>query len=171
MHLGRPARTAAWAAAGLLLLLVPAAAGCSSDGGGGGDGGGRTAASSPAATAAGPADPARARAEIEKNWETFFAAETPAAKRAEVLENGDAMAPLLSGLSADSLPAKPSARVTEVAFTSPTEARVTYDLLVGSTPVLPGIKGTAILQDGVWKVSTRTVCELVALSGNSAPGC
>ncbi|QES52686.1 hypothetical protein DEJ50_26405 [Streptomyces venezuelae] len=163
MHLGRPARTAVRSAA-VLLFLVPAAAGCSSDGGGGS----RPAASSPAVS--GPVDPTRAKAEIEKNWEAFFAAATPAAQRAGLLENGAALEPLLAGLSTESLSAKPSARVTEVSFTSPTGARVTYDLLVGGTAVLPGSKGTAVLQDGVWKVSAKTVCDLVALSGKSVPG-
>jgi hypothetical protein len=89
-----------------------------------------------------------------------------------VVENGDQLRPLLTAFSADENAARSSAKVTDVRFTSATEATVTYDLLVGGTPALPGSKGTSVLQDQTWKVTVKTLCALVELSGNAAaPGC
>ncbi|MGG8407710.1 hypothetical protein ACM614_14360, partial [Streptomyces sp. 12297] len=124
------------------------------------------------ASAPGPADPAAAKAEIEKNWTTFFDPKASTAEKTRVLEDGDTVRPLLEGFATDPNAATSSARVTDVTFTSPTDARVTYDLLVGGAPALPAAKGTAVFQDQVWKVSLKTLCALVRLSGNAVPtGC
>ncbi|MFG2299034.1 hypothetical protein [Streptomyces sp. NPDC048603] len=118
-----------------------------------------------------PVDAVAARAEVEENWALFFDGRTPAAERVRVLENGSGMAPLLARLEADPSATRTSAEVGEVLFTSPTEARVTYDLRVGGNPLLSGSKGTAVLRDGTWKVSARTLCELARSGGKDAPGC
>ncbi|MFK4226875.1 hypothetical protein [Streptomyces sp. NPDC019890] len=173
VHVRHP-RTAAWAAAAVL-ILVPAAAGCSDEGGGGSTTPTPSAtapptASAPAASA--PADPAAAKAEIMKNWTTFFDPKATTDAKVKVLENGDQLRPLLAAFSGDKNAAQSSAKVTDVQFTSATEATVTYDLLVGGTPALPGSKGSAVYQDQTWKVSVKTLCALVQLSGNAAaPGC
>ncbi|MBT2406449.1 MULTISPECIES: hypothetical protein [unclassified Streptomyces] len=172
MVLSRHPRSAAWAAAAVL-LLAPAAAGCSSDSGDGGP------AQTPSVVVpvvptptSGPTDPAAAKAQIEENWTAFFDGTVPAEEKTRLLENGERLGPLLAGFAADPNAAKSSAKVTAVDFTSATEARVTYDLLVGGTTALPDSKGNSVLQDGVWKVSVKTLCALVKLSGNaSAPGC
>ncbi|WP_406001716.1 hypothetical protein [Streptomyces sp. NBC_00829] len=174
----RHPRTAAWAAAAML-ILVPAAAGCSDDGGS------TSATPTPSATASaepspsasapagnGPADPAAAKAEIEKNWTTFFDPQASTDAKVSTLENGDQLRPLLAAFANDKNAAQTSVKVTDVQFTSPTEATVTYDLLVGGNPALPGSKGTAVYQDQTWKVSVKALCALVKLSGNAAaPGC
>lgn len=162
------ARAAAAAAA---LLLVPAlAAGASASGPGAGGNARPPAAAAPAAPAVDdPADPAAARAEIERNWVRFFDARTSTEERAGVLEYGDLMEPLLAGLAKIPNADKSSAKVKAVAFTSPTEATVTYDVLVAGTPELSDSKGIAVLDDGVWKVSLKSLCGLIELSGNTAP--
>ena len=68
---------------------------------------------------------------------------------------------------------KTRAAVTTVAFTSATEAAVTYDLSVAGTVMLPGAQGKAVLEGGTWKVSKQTFCTLVNLSagGTPVPGC
>lgn len=185
MDLGRHPRIGVWAAAAVL-ATVPALAGCSSDAGKDASGT-TTSAGAPATpgtpatittpatavtpTGDGPADPAAARAQVEKNWATFFDSKVSVEDKAEVLENGELLEPLLGGFAGDPNAAASSAKVTDVVFTSPTEARVTYDLLVGGAPALPGSKGIAVLEDGVWKVSAKTLCALIELSGNAAPGC
>lgn len=129
---------------------------------------------SPTATApaAQPADPAAAKAQIEKNWTTFFDPEASTDAKVKVLENGEALRPLLAAFGNDKNAARSSAKVTDVTFGSPTQAAVTYDLLIGGNPALPGAKGTAVFQDQTWKVSVKTLCALVRLSGNAAaPGC
>lgn len=172
----RHPRTAVWAAAAVL-VLIPAAAAC-------GDNGYEAPASptptvttpatppvSPPAASA-PADPAAARTEIEENWTAFFDPATSMEDRVKVLENGEMMRPVLTAFANDPNAARSSAKVTDVQFTSATQATVTFDLLVGGAPALPDSKGNAVLQDDTWKVSVKTLCALVELSANAAvPGC
>jgi hypothetical protein len=177
---GPRARTAALAAAAVL-ALVPLAAAC------GGSEDASDAAQSPAiqttseapdptgsptgATDA-PADEAAARKEVEKNWTAFFDPKTPTDEKVRLLENGEQMRPVLDAFSGDANAAKTSAKVKEVDFASATQANVTYDLVVGTSPALTDSKGSAVYQDGIWKVSRSTLCALVKISGNAAvPGC
>jgi len=130
--------------------------------------------SSPTGTAsgAGPADAAAATAQIKQNWQTFFDPKTTIPNKEKYLENGTVLAPLLQGFAADPRIAQVSAAVTNVAFTSPTTATVTYSLSLQGTVVEPNATGKAVLQDGTWKVADATLCGLVALTGNtSLPGC
>ena len=89
------------------------------------------------------------------------------------LENGDQMAPVLQAFSSDKRGGQVQAEVNKVEFTSATEADVTYTLTLKGATVMPDAKGTAVEQDDVWKVSVKTLCGLVGLSGNASPlpGC
>ncbi|MFF3327206.1 hypothetical protein [Streptomyces sp. NPDC002889] len=169
MRRATPARTAAWAAAASL-VLASAAAGCSESGGG------ESSSPAPSVTApsvpSGPADPAAAEQEIRTNWSTFFDPGSSADQRVRVLENGESLRPALESFGKDSNAAQATAEVKTVQFISPTEANVTFDVLVNGTPVLPGTKGSAVLQEDIWKVSRKTLCTLVRLSGSAElPGC
>ncbi|MDO0931938.1 hypothetical protein QQY66_09665 [Streptomyces sp. DG2A-72] len=166
--------------AALLLLLAPALAACGDDEGGGSETPLPTPTveqteqpTSPAAS--GPADTAAAEREIEQNWQKFFDPATSAQDKQSVLENGDRMAPVLAAFSGDERGGQVQAKVTAVEFTSPTEANVTYDLTLKGATALPGASGTAVEQDGAWKVSAKTLCALVSMSGNASasalPGC
>lgn len=83
------------------------------------------------------------------------------------------MAPVLQAFSGDERGGQVQAEVTKVEFTSATEADVTYTLTLKGATVMPNAKGTAVEQDDVWKVSVKTLCGLVGLSGNASPlpGC
>ncbi|NBM17919.1 hypothetical protein [Streptomyces sp. GC420] len=174
---------AAWAAAAVL-LTVPSVAACGDDGGGNEPAPSPTATTSaPAApseetgetqeTASAPADPAAAEKEIKENWARFFDPDVSMEDKAEVLENGERLTPVLQAFSGDQRGQEVEATVTDVAFTSPTDADVTYDLALQGQTALPDAKGVSVLQDGVWKVSAKTLCALVRLSGNATPvpGC
>ncbi|WP_251016466.1 hypothetical protein [Streptomyces sp. ISL-99] len=172
---GRHPRTAAWAAAAML-ILVPAAAACGDDN--------DAPEAPPRSPAVGtsppaiperdaPADPAAARAAVEKSWKTFFDPKASVETKAKVLQNGERMRSLLTAFADDPNAKRSSVDVKDVKFTSATEADVTYDLLVGGQPALPDSKGTSVLQGDVWKVSVKTLCALVQVSGNAPvpPGC
>ena len=85
------------------------------------------------------------------------------------------MGPVMAAFSGDERGGQVEAQVTEVEFTSPTKATVTYTLLVNGATALPDTSGTAVEDDGTWKVSVSTLCALVQLSGNASasalPGC
>lgn len=162
-------RTSALLVAVLAALTVSA---CGSDGD-------TKAASSPSPSVeaspstSGPADPVAAEVEVRKAWEGFFNGAAPAAGRAAFLERAGDLAPALALAGKDPNAGKTSAKVTAVAFSSATEATVTYDLSSAGTVVLPGAQGKAVIEGGAWKVSAQTFCQLTALAaaGKAVPGC
>ncbi|WP_420032880.1 hypothetical protein ACN2WE_09315 [Streptomyces sp. cg28] len=165
----RRGRVAALAA---VLSLGPALVAC---GGSGGSDGGSTKTPTTqrptvTATATAPADPAAAEREIKANWKKFFSPDVPLDQKTELLENGSVMQKVLEKFNGDRRGGQVQAEVTKVAFTSPTSADVTYSLTIKGATVLPNAKGVSVEQDGVWKVSVRTLCALVRLSGNASPG-
>ncbi|MFD8015808.1 hypothetical protein [Streptomyces sp. NPDC058955] len=167
-------RRAAALAATAVLLLTPAVAACSDDEPATGNQ--VTSTAPPGMTAQPPGagepdDPAAAKAEITRNWTAFFDPDTPAAERVELLENGEEMRDVLAAFADNPQAAATTAKVTGVAFTSASGADVTYDLLVGGNPLLPDSRGTSVLQDDTWKVSVKTLCGLVKLSGVTVEGC
>ncbi|GAP47609.1 hypothetical protein [Streptomyces azureus] len=161
--------------AALVLALAPALAACGDDDGGG------SAATPPqptvdrttSAPASAPADRAAAETEIRQNWQKFFDPKTSTEDKQAVLENGDRMGPVLKAFSGDERGGQVQAKVTRIEFTSATEADVTYTLTLKGATALPDASGTAVEQDGTWKVSAKTLCALVQLSGNASPvpGC
>ncbi len=128
----------------------------------------------PASTGAGnaPADPAAARAEIVANWAKFFSPASSLDEREALLENGAQYRQALEVRSKDPLQKQASAKVTNVEFTAPDEALVTYDVSLNGKVALPAAQGMAVLQDGVWKVAGNTFCSLISLGATAAvPGC
>ncbi|MDQ1039628.1 hypothetical protein QFZ75_006044 [Streptomyces sp. V3I8] len=130
----------------------------------------RASTSAPAPSASAPDDPAAAEAEIKKNWKKFFDPDVPTKEKQAVLENGDAMGQVLKSFGGDERGGQVEATVGEVAFTSPADADVTYTLTLKGATVMPDAAGTSVEQDGTWKVSVKTLCGLVGLSGNASPG-
>jgi hypothetical protein len=149
-----------------LLVTAMPLAGCGGDGG-------ATAKPTPTPAATAPSDPAAASAEVKQNWALFFDGSKPAAQRIPLVEGGASLGQALALGAKDPNATKTTAVATSVSFTSPTEAAVVYDLKVAGTPVLPGAQGTAVLDQGTWKVSKHTFCQLIQLGqgGSAVPGC
>ncbi|MFF5961627.1 hypothetical protein [Streptomyces luteogriseus] len=161
-------------AAALVLALAPALAACSDDSGGSESTPPTpTAERTTSAPATAPADRAAAEAEIKQNWQKFFDPKTSTEEKQAVLQNGDRMGPVLQAFSGDERGGQVQAKVTKVEFTSATGADVTYTLTLKGATVLPDASGSAVEQDGTWKLSAKTLCALVQLSGNASPvpGC
>lgn len=97
-------------------------------------------------------------------YEGFVDGTQPAASKLALLERSNELGEALALAGKDPNAAKSAARVQSVSFVSPTEATVTYDLLSSGTVVLPGAMGKVVKEDGAWKVSAQTFCELTALS-------
>jgi hypothetical protein len=130
-----------------------------------------TAAASPSATASTEATSgAAATAAIKKNWVAFFNPKSTVAAKETLVENGSKFEALLKSQASNPTAATASASVQSVKITSPTSATVDYTILVSGSPVLKGQKGTAVYQDGTWKVSKTSFCGLAALeNGGKAP--
>jgi purine-cytosine permease-like protein len=137
-----------------------------------------SAASSPAPASSAPASSAPASssgnsaavAQITANWEKFFNASTPLSQRVALLQNGSSFSSAIDSFSKLPLAGGLGAKVTGVTVTSPTMATVTYSLVSGSTTLLGGQSGTAVNQDGTWKVGDASLCNLFKLiPGGSVP--
>jgi hypothetical protein len=119
------------------------------------------AASSPAAMTA-------TQATIAANWTAFFNPKEPVAKRVALLEDGSTLQPAVQALASSPTSATTSAKVVSVSVVSASAAKVTYDILLSGAPVLSNQSGSAVLQDGTWKVSTASFCGLLTLQGDKS---
>jgi hypothetical protein len=107
--------------------------------------------------------PAGSVAAITTNWEAFFNAKTPNSKRVKLLENGSQFASVIRSQSGSSLASLATAKVLNVTVNSATQATVKYDILVSGTPELKNETGTAVLQNGTWKVGVASFCGLLII--------
>jgi hypothetical protein len=139
-------------------LVVFAAAGC----GGGGDN---------AATTTTAASPAAQKAEIERVWERFFAGTTSASDKEKLLENGSTFSSALEAAARSPFAKQSGAKVSKVTLLGPSKAKVVYAILLSGKPVLSHRQGTAVKEDGAWKVGTASFCQLLALQGGAPKQC
>jgi purine-cytosine permease-like protein len=146
----------------LALSLAATVAACSSAG------------SSPAASTTGAATPtgtvqatasgggsAAAVAAIKANWQAFFSSSTPNAKRVALLQNGAQFATAIKEFAASPLASAVTSKVDSVRLDSATKATVKYDLTAAGTTVASGQTGSAVLENGTWKVGDDIFCGLL----------
>jgi hypothetical protein len=131
-----------------------------------------SAPSSPAAATSTSSGSSSTDAEhtITTNWEAFFNPATPVAKRVSLLQDGQAFASVIRAQAGSSLASQATATVTKVTVSSPTQAAVTYTILLAGTPALKNQAGVAVYQGGTWKVGLKSFCGLLTLEngGNSS---
>ena len=110
-------------------------------------------------------------AEITTNWEKFFSSSTPVAEKATLLQNGSTFEAAIKAFANFPLASSLGAKVTDVTVNSATSATVTYSITTASgSTLLPNQKGTAVYQDGVWKVGDASLCGLFKLiPGGTVP--
>jgi hypothetical protein len=132
------------------------------------------AASSPASSAA-PSSPSTgsssaAVAQITANWEKFFNSSTSATEKATLLQNGSKFATAVAAFAKLPLASGIGAKVTAVKVNSATSATVTYNITASGTNLVSGQTGTAVYEDGVWKVGDASLCGLFKLiPGGTVP--
>lgn len=169
--------------AAVALLMAVAVAACSSGGSSPGSSPSASAgAGSSAPTSAAPSSPAptsssggssSTAAQIKANWQAFFSPKTPVARRISLLQNGQTFASIIRGQASSALASSATSSVTAVTVESPSQAKVTYSILVGGTPELKNQPGVAVKQGGVWKVGDQSFCALLTLenSGKAPSAC
>ena len=162
------------------LALALAVTACSSSSSSSSSSTASSAASSSAPASSAPASSAPASssssgnsaavAQITANWEKFFDASTPLSERVALLQNGSSFSSAIDSFSKLPLANGIGAKVTGVTVTSATSATVTYSIVSGSTTLLGGQTGTAVYEDGMWKVGDASLCNLFKLiPGGSEP--
>jgi hypothetical protein len=145
------------------LALGAAVTACGS-GGSGGSGGSTSPSSAPSASGGSGS----AAAQITANWEAFFSAKTPAAKRVSLLQNGQVFAAIIRAQAGSALASTVTAKVNKVTVTTPSQAKVAYTLLVAGTPELRNQPGIAVRENGIWKVGDASFCGLLTLQNGGS---
>jgi hypothetical protein len=156
----------------LLCALGTSVAACGSSGSSSTSTPSTSASSTSAPSSASPSAAAsggNAVAKITANWTAFFDPTTPLAKRISILQNGQVFSAAIQGSSRFPGASTASAKVTKVTVTSPTQAKVTYSILLAGTPVLPNQSGVAVLEGGTWKVGDASFCALLTLENSGKP--
>jgi hypothetical protein len=111
-----------------------------------------------------------AKAQITTNWEAFFSGKTSAATKISLLENGQKFASVINAQAGSGLAASAGAKVKAVVVNSPAQATVNYDITLNGTPALQNQTGTAVYQDGMWKVGDVSFCQLLKIeNAGTAP--
>jgi hypothetical protein len=155
---------------GLALALAVSACSSSSSSSSSSSASSATSSSAPVSSAPVSSGNSAAVAEITTNWEKFFNASTPLSQRVALLQNGSSFSSAIDSFSKLPLANGIGAKVTGVTMTSATMATVTYSIVSGSTTLLAGQTGTAVNQDGTWKVGDASLCNLFKLiPGGSEP--
>jgi hypothetical protein len=109
--------------------------------------------------------------QVAANWTTFFFGHTSASKREALIQDGPQFLPTIDAQSGNTISLSTVVKVTKVTLTSPTQADVSYSILLAGQPALPNQTGVAVLENGVWKVSAATFCALLSLeNGGSKSG-
>jgi hypothetical protein len=126
------------------------------------------ASPSASATSSGSAASSADVKAITTNWEAFFNAKTPVAKRVSLLQDGSTFSTIIKSQAGSGLAAEATAQVTKVTMITSSEAQVTYSILVSGTPELKDQNGTAVLQDGTWKVGVASFCGLLTLENGGS---
>jgi hypothetical protein len=129
-----------------------------------------SSSAAPSSAAPEPTSGSAATAAITTNWEAFFSGTTTAAQKIALLQNGQLFATIINNQAGSSLSQSVTAKVTSVTLKSGTTAAVTYNILLGSSPALSSQAGTAVYENGTWKVGDVSFCVLLTLeNAGTAP--
>ena len=83
-----------------------------------------------------------------------------------LLQNGQVFAAVIKAQAGSALASSATSKVSKVTIESPTQAKVTYSILVGGQPALSNQTGVAVKQNGVWKVGDASFCGLLTVENN-----
>jgi hypothetical protein len=113
---------------------------------------------------------AAAQAQIKSAYEKFFSGRTSIPDRVAVLQNGSKFKGLVTSFANNPLAKNVGVTVSSVRLQGQDSAKVVYTVKLGGA-TLPKQTGTAVLQDGTWKVGSASLCRLVSLQGSTPSVC
>ena len=111
-----------------------------------------------------------AQEQIKANYVRFFASKTPLDVRVRLLQNGQQFKPVIQAFADNPLAKNVSATVSSVTLQGQNKAKVVYQVKFAGTS-LPKQTGTAVRQNGTWKVGFASLCKLVGLGGSTPSAC
>ncbi len=113
---------------------------------------------------------ATARAQIKSAYVKFFSGKTPVSERVAVLQNGSKFKGLVTTFANNPLAKNVNVTVSSVTIEGGDNAKVVYTVKLGGAG-LPKQTGTAVRENGTWKVGYASLCKLVALQGSTPSAC
>ena len=113
---------------------------------------------------------AAAKAQIKSAYMKFFSGQTSVSDREAVLEDGAKFKSVIQSFASNPLAKNVSVTVSSVKLQGANDAKVVYTVKLGGAG-LPKQTGTAVLQDGNWKVGDASLCKLVSLQGTTPSAC
>jgi hypothetical protein len=117
----------------------------------------------------GPSGP-NAQAQIRSAYVKFFAGKTTLSDRVALLQNGPKFRPVIQAFASNPLAKNVSVHVSSVRLKGQNKAKVVYQVEFAGTS-LPRQTGTAVRQNGTWKVGFASLCKLVSLGGSTPSAC
>lgn len=113
---------------------------------------------------------AAAQAQVKSAYTKFFSANTSVSDRVAVLQNGDKFKTVVQGFASNPLAKSVHVTVSSVTLQGPNKAKVVYKVALAGAS-LPKQTGSAVRENGTWKVGDASLCKLVALGGTTPAAC
>ena len=113
---------------------------------------------------------AQAQAQIKSAYAKFFDGKTALSDRVALLQDGSRFRSVIQGFASNPLAQNVSATVSSVTLEGQDKAKVVYVVKLGGSG-LPRQTGTAVKQNGSWKVGFASLCKLVSLQGSTPSAC
>lgn len=111
-----------------------------------------------------------ARAQIKSAYVRFFSSKTDVSEKAKLLENGEQFKPVIRTFASNPLAKNVSATVSSVTLEGKNRAKVVFVVEFAGAS-LPKQTGTAVRENGTWKVGNASLCKLIALGGTTPSAC
>ena len=163
------------ATCGFAVILVAAVAGCSSSNSSSSASSTSSAAASSSSSASngatGSVPSSGPEADAAKAFTSFFAGSTNAADKLALVQDGQAFTQTVNAQAGSGMAGSTTATIQSVQLVDPTHAKVAYSIMMGGKPALPDQSGTAVNEDGKWKVSAATFCALLTMEQAAPPVC
>jgi hypothetical protein len=108
--------------------------------------------------------------QIKSAYTTLFSGKSSVPDRVAVLQDGSRLKSVVESFASNPLAENASAKVFSVTMQGADKAKVVYTVKLGGTS-LTTQTGSAVKQNGTWKVGYLGLCKLVALGGTTPTVC
>lgn len=119
-----------------------------------------------------PADPEAAKKEITALYTFIFNGANPQVdEKLALVDKGDRVRDSFIKALTDNKATFDAltSQVDNIEFTSPTEAKTTFTIMVNGQPTLKGFTGKALYKNGKWYLAASGLCDLVSLADATLP--
>jgi hypothetical protein len=113
---------------------------------------------------------AKATAQIKSAYTKFFSPKTSLQGRVALLQDGSRFEPVIRSFASNPAAKQVTVTVSSVTLQGANKAKVVYTVKLAPLS-LPKQTGTAVKQNGKWKIGYQSLCNLVALGGSPPPQC